>query len=94
MILVLNECLPGMELSPHVHDDFDQIATFLTGRALYHVDGKPHEVGPNSLRLIPAGQMHYIEPLGDEPVQNLDVFAPARSDYDHLLSWMRDHGPA
>lgn len=32
--------------------------------------------------------MHYIEPTGDGPVRNLDVFAPARTDYRHLLAWM------
>jgi hypothetical protein len=34
---------------------------------------------------IPAGVEHYIEPTGSEPVMNLDVFAPARADYMHLL---------
>jgi mannose-6-phosphate isomerase-like protein (cupin superfamily) len=35
--------------------------------------------------LIPAGVEHYIEPTGEGPVMNLDVFAPARSDYMHLI---------
>jgi mannose-6-phosphate isomerase-like protein (cupin superfamily) len=48
-----------------------------------------NEVGPGSIMLIPAGVEHYIEPTGEEPVMNLDVFAPARSDYGHLLEWMR-----
>jgi mannose-6-phosphate isomerase-like protein (cupin superfamily) len=38
--------------------------------------------------LIPAGVEHYIEPTGEETVENIDVFAPARSDYVHLLEWM------
>jgi len=33
------------------------------------------------------GVMLDIEPTGDEPVMNLDVFAPAREDYIHLLRW-------
>ena len=28
--------------------------------------------------------------VGDEPVLNLDVFAPARADYAHLVGWMAD----
>jgi mannose-6-phosphate isomerase-like protein (cupin superfamily) len=42
-----------------------------------------------SIVFVPAGVEHYIEPLGDEVVKNLDVFAPAREDYLHLLDWMR-----
>ncbi|MGE3619654.1 MAG: cupin domain-containing protein [Acidimicrobiia bacterium] len=88
VILVLNRIEPAMEPAPHTHDDFAQIATILSGRAVYHVGDIAHEVGPGSLLLIPAGVEHWIEPVGDEPVENLDVFAPARSDYRHLLSWM------
>jgi hypothetical protein len=40
--------------------------------------------------LIPAGIEHWIQPTGDTPVENLDVFAPARADYSHLLEWMND----
>ena len=40
--------------------------------------------------LIPAGVEHYIEPLGDAVVENIDLFAPAREDYLHLVAWMRD----
>jgi quercetin dioxygenase-like cupin family protein len=88
VILVLNECRPGMDLRPHSHE-FDQIAMITKGRALYHVDGEPNEVGPGSVLLIPAGAEHYIEPLGEEAVENIDVFAPAREDYLHLIEWMR-----
>ena len=49
-----------------------------------------YDVGPGSILLIPAGVEHYIEPLGEEVVQNIDVLAPAREDYLHLLEWMDD----
>jgi mannose-6-phosphate isomerase-like protein (cupin superfamily) len=39
--------------------------------------------------LIPAGVEHYIEPTGSETVENIDVFAPARDDYLHLLAWLK-----
>lgn len=89
VLLVLNECEPGMELRPHSHD-FDQIALITAGRAIYHVGDEPNEVGPGSILLVPAGVEHYIEPLGEEVVQNIDVFAPVREDYLHLLEWMDD----
>jgi quercetin dioxygenase-like cupin family protein len=93
VMLVLNHCEPGMEVRPHSHD-FDQIAMITKGRAVYHVGDEPNDVGPGSVMLIPAGVEHYIEPLGEETVENIDVFAPARSDYLHLLEWMSSHSPA
>ena len=89
VLLVMNECRPGMELRPHSHD-FDQLALIVSGRAIYHVGDDHNEVGPGSVMLVPAGVEHYIEPTGEEPVMNLDVFAPPREDYLHLLEWMRD----
>lgn len=87
VLLVLNECAPGMQVRPHSHE-FDQIAMISAGCALYHVGGVANEVRPGSILLIPAGVEHYIEPTGEEPVSNIDVFAPARADYRHLLGWM------
>ncbi len=89
VILVLNELQPGMRPGPHTHEAFDQIATIVSGRAIYHVGDDDHHVGPGSLLLIPAGIEHWIEPVGESPVENLDVFAPARADYRHLLTWMQ-----
>ena len=85
-LLVMNECTPGMDLRPHVHD-FNQIAMILEGRCNYHVEGERNEMGPGSVLLIPAGRRHYIEPVGDEVV-NIDVFTPLRADLAHLLHWM------
>ena len=91
VLLVMNECRPGMDLRPHSHD-FDQLALIISGTAIYPVGDAHTEVGPGSVMLVPAGVEHYIEPTGSEPVMNLDVFAPAREDYLHLLDWMRDRG--
>jgi mannose-6-phosphate isomerase-like protein (cupin superfamily) len=44
--------------------------------------------------LIPAGVEHYIEPTGNQTVENIDVFAPARDDYLHLLEWLKSSSPA
>jgi quercetin dioxygenase-like cupin family protein len=88
-LLVMNECTPGMDLRPHVHD-FDQIAMILEGRCNYYVEDEPNDMGPGSVLLIPAGKEHHIEPVGDEAVKNIDVFTPCRSDLAHLLDWMRE----
>ncbi len=92
VLLVMNECRPGMDLRPHRHD-FAQIAMIVSGRGLYHIGDRAHEVSAGSIMLIPAEVEHYIEPQGDEPVLNLDVFAPARADYQHLLAWMGAAAP-
>jgi len=88
VICVMNEIQPDMVPSPHVHEGFDQLAFIVSGQAIYHIGDVGHEVGPGAVMLIPAGQRHWIEPNGDEPILNLDVFAPLREDYRHLLSWM------
>lgn len=91
VLLVMNECMPGMELKPHSHP-FEQVVLIVAGRAIYHVGADANEMGPGSVLLVPAGAEHYIEPVGNEPVLNLDVFSPPRPDYAHLVSWMED-GP-
>lgn len=87
VMVVRNECRPGMDLLPHSHA-FPQIALILRGHGVFHVGGERHPVGPESVVVIPAGVEHHLEPTGDEAVVNIDVFAPARDDYRHLLAWL------
>lgn len=88
VMCVLNTIEPEMQPAPHVHEGFDQLAFILKGRAVYHIGDQGHPVGPGACMVIPAGMRHWLEPDGDEPIENLDVFAPAREDYAHLLGWM------
>jgi mannose-6-phosphate isomerase-like protein (cupin superfamily) len=89
-MLVMNELEPEMDTAPHVHEGFDQIALIISGRGICHIGGVGHNVGPGSVMLIPAGVEHYLQPAGDEMITNLDVFAPARADFAHLVTWMQD----
>lgn len=91
MMMVMNECHPGMALNPHKHA-FEQMAYIVSGRAIYHVEDVGHEVGPGSFLVIPAGVMHYIEPLGKEVVLNIDFFMPPREDYMHLVKYQDEDG--
>ncbi|MEU4228120.1 cupin domain-containing protein [Nonomuraea sp. NPDC026600] len=88
VMLVMNHVEPGMALNPHVHEDFDQLAYIVSGRAKYYIDGVPHEMGPGSMLLVPAGSPHYIEPY--EPTLNLDIFTPPRADLAHLAGYEKD----
>lgn len=87
--LVMNTLDPDMQLNPHTHEDFDQLAYILDGRCNYFIDGEPHEMTGGSLLLVPAGSPHYIQPL-DGPCVNLDIFTPPRGDLSHLLSYLDD----
>jgi quercetin dioxygenase-like cupin family protein len=80
---------PGAEMRPHQHD-FEQLVIVLDGECLFHVGGVPHCCGPGSLLRVPPHTEHYIEVLGDRPVFEIDVFAPVREDYVHLLDHQRD----
>ncbi len=90
--LVMNTLQPGMELRPHVHEDFDQIALVLSGSMRFVLDGEQVELSAGELLHIPAGVVHGGVPTSAESVRNLDVFAPARADYAHLLDWMQGYG--
>ncbi len=89
VMLVMNYVEPGLQVNPHVHEDFDQLAYLASGRADYYIDGEPHEMVPGSLLLVPAGSEHYIEPL-ESPCLNLDIFVPPRQDLMHLAQYQSD----
>ncbi|MFI5958673.1 cupin domain-containing protein [Cryptosporangium sp. NPDC051539] len=79
----------GMDLRPHSHAGFDQLALILEGEADYFIEGVPHRMTPGSMLLVPAGAEHYIQPL-TEPCINLDVFAPPREDYADIARTLTD----
>ena len=91
VMLMWNVVEEGMETKPHSHADFDQLVCIFEGRCNYYVEGVPHEMGPGSMMLVPAGAEHYIEPL-ESPCANLDVFVPPREDYAPSLAWIEALG--
>lgn len=94
VMLVMNMVSPGMELNPHTHDDFDQLAVVLSGRAHYYIDDVAYEMTSGSMLLVPAGAPHYIQPLDSEDgeVANLDIFVPPRADLGHLVEYVAELG--
>jgi hypothetical protein len=75
---------PGLVAQP-----LDVTAPAPERAGIYRIGDEHTRVGPGSIMLIPALVEHYIEPLGAEVVESIDVFAPAHEDYLHLLRWMR-----
>ncbi|MGE0802512.1 MAG: cupin domain-containing protein [Lautropia sp.] len=79
---------PGAELRPHRHD-FEQLVIVLEGECFFHVAGVAHACRAGSLLRIPPHAEHYVEVVGDKPVFEMDIFAPVRPDYAHLLDHQR-----
>ncbi len=86
VIMVMNWVMPKIQVRPHQHD-FEQIAICIQGRMNYHVGDEVFEMTPGCMVRVPPNTMHYVEPIGDEVALNLDVFAPIRDDYKHLVEY-------
>ena len=88
VLMVMNWLEPGMETNPHSHP-FEQLAYIVSGRMKFVIGEETFEAGPGSVIRIPPDVEHYGEPIGDEPVLNLDVFSPIRDDYRHLVEYQQ-----
>jgi quercetin dioxygenase-like cupin family protein len=88
VLLVMNWLQPGMQTNPHSHP-FEQIVYIVNGRMRFVIGGQTLEVGAGSVVRVPPNVEHYGEPIGEEPVLNLDVFAPFRQDYRHLVEYQQ-----
>ena len=88
VLMVMNWLEPGMEVRPHSHP-FEQLAYIVQGQMKFVVGDDVFEAGPGSVIRIPPDVEHYGEPLGEEPVLNLDVFSPIREDYKHLVEYQQ-----
>ena len=86
VLMVMNWLEPGMEVRPHSHP-FEQIAYVLKGRMRFVIGGEECVVEEGGVVRIPPDIEHCGEPLGSETVMNLDVFAPIREDYLHLVDY-------
>lgn len=86
VLLVMNWLEPGMDLNPHSHP-FEQVVYIVKGQVRFHIGDETFDADAGSVIRIPPNVEHYGEPLGDEPALNLDVFAPIREDYKHLVDY-------
>jgi quercetin dioxygenase-like cupin family protein len=78
--LSMNRLQPGHEPRPHSHPN-EQIVFILEGRIDFHIEGEVRQLGPGNLLVLPPNVEHYGVVVGDEPVLNLDVFTPKRTEY-------------
>lgn len=78
--LSLNRLMPGHSPNPHAHPH-EQIVYIMEGEVDFFVGGEAHQMGPGSLLVVPPNIEHYAIVRGTEPVLNLDVFTPKRTEY-------------
>ena len=79
--LALHRLSPGHALLPHSHPN-EQVVYILEGEMDFHIGDKTVRLGPGGLAVIPPNVTHYGQVVGDKPALNLDVFTPARPEYE------------
>jgi len=89
VLLVMNWLQPGMQTNPHRHP-FEQISYVVQGRMRFVVGDEEILTDAGSVIRVPPDVVHFGEPVGDEPVLNLDVFSPIRADYLHLVEYQSE----
>lgn len=87
-------------LSPHHHDDFEQVSLVVTGDYVHHIrypwstdstawrSDEHHRVGSPSIAIIPPPAIHTSEAVGDYH-ELIDIFSPPRVDFGEA-NWVRN----
>jgi mannose-6-phosphate isomerase-like protein (cupin superfamily) len=74
--LVIMTIPPGGEIGEEVHDDVDQILTFVSGTGKAVVSGAEKNVAQGDLVVVPAGKKHNFLNTGPNPLILYTVYGP------------------
>jgi quercetin dioxygenase-like cupin family protein len=74
----------NMPVVPHSHDTWDEINVGVRGVTTFTVDGKPIEIGPGEVMLIPRGAVQGFANRGSEEAEILSVSTPAHFSPDYF----------
>jgi len=86
-------------LSPHHHDDFEQLSITMQGTSLHHMrtpwgpdatqwrEDEHHETEAPAATIIPPPVIHTGQAVA-APYQNIDVFSPPRLDFSSREGWI------
>jgi hypothetical protein len=90
---------PG-KLSPHHHDDFEQLSLQLDGDYVHHIrtpwttnsaawrDDEHRAVASPAVTIIPPPTVHTSQGVGDHRHQLIDIFCPPRLDFSGKPGWV------
>ena len=89
-LVTFNRLSPGMKrLEPQSHP-FDHIVMVTSGHMMLTIDNETVECGPETITRVPANTQHTRWPIGNEPVMNIDVFAPPPNEYLNLVKFQKE----
>ncbi len=74
--LVIMTIPPGGEIGEEVHDENDQILTFVSGTGEAQVSGETRGVAAGDLVVVPAGTKHNFVNTGPLPLVLYTVYGP------------------
>ncbi|MGA3561519.1 cupin domain-containing protein [Melissospora conviva] len=74
--LVIMTIPPGGEIGEEVHEDVDQILTFVSGVGEAVVSGQKKAVAQGDLVVVPAGRKHNFVNKGPNPLVLYTVYGP------------------
>ncbi len=74
--LVIMTIPPGGEIGEEVHEDIDQILTFVSGTGEAQVAGEKRAVVQGDLVVVPAGTRHNFVNTGPNPLVLYTVYGP------------------
>ena len=90
-------------MSPHFHDDFEQISLQIDGDYVHHIrtpwttnlaDWRADEhqlCASPALIVIPPPTVHTSQGIGDHRHQLIDIFCPPRIDFSSKPGWVLNH---
>jgi hypothetical protein len=88
------------KLSPHFHDDFEQLSLQLRGDYVHHIrtpwtvdsaawrDDEHQALASPALTIIPPPSIHTSQGVGDHTHQLIDIFCPPRHDFSARPGWV------